>query len=407
MDNAALRAEATRIFKAGIAAADPARAVRRALDAEPVAGQPVVIALGKAAGAMMEEALRHVDAKAALGVTNAENAGDIKGARVMVGEHPIPSDGSIAAGSALLGAVENLEETDQVLALISGGGSALAIVPVAGISAADKQAANAVLLGSGLDINQMNLVRQCLSRLKGGGLLAATKASVRALILSDVIGDDLRVVASGPTVGPVGSHAEAKTVLKNADVWDAMPASIKTHLGTNGDVQAARAAQNQIVGSNRVSLDAMVASRAGAVIVDDALQGDVSDAANRVLAAMRTAPDECTLIFGGETTVKLQGDGMGGRNQELALRVAHGAQDLAGAWVFLSGGTDGRDGPTEAAGGIVDANTVARIQAQGRSFEQDLGNNDSFHALQAAGDLLVIGATGTNVADVQVFLRRS
>lgn len=403
----ALRTEAKRIFQAGVAAADPAGAVRRALMAEPVSGRPVVIALGKAAGAMMDEALRHVDAKSALVVTNAENACDVAGASVMIGEHPVPSDGSVAAGAALLATVADLEAGEQVLALISGGGSALAIAPVEGVSAKDKQAANAVLLGSGLDINQMNLVRQCLSRLKGGGLLAATKADVRALILSDVIGDDLRVVASGPTVSRVGSHADARAVLRRVGAWDAMPASVRAHLETEGDVPADRAAQNQIVGSNRVSLDAMVASCAGAVIVDDALEGDVAEAADKVLAAMRAASPDCTLIFGGETTVKLQGNGIGGRNQELALRVAQGAQDMAGDWVFLSGGTDGRDGPTDAAGGIVDAGTVARIVAAGRSVDQILGNNDSFHGLEAAGDLLVIGGTGTNVADVQVFLRRS
>lgn len=407
MDNAALRAEATRIFEAGVAAADPAGAVRRALMEQPVDGRPVVIALGKAAGAMMEEALQHVDAKAALVVTNAENAREVTGASVMIGEHPVPSDGSVAAGAALLEYVSGLAQGKQVLALISGGGSALAIAPVAGVSAADKQAANAVLLGSGLDINQMNLVRQCLSRLKGGGLLAATKADVRALILSDVIGDDLRVVASGPTVSRVGSHARARAVLQGACAWGAMPASVRAHLETDGDVPEVRGAQNQIVGSNRVSLDAMVAACAGAVIVDDALEGDVAEAAQKVLAAIRSAEGDCTLIFGGETTVKLQGDGIGGRNQELALRVAHGAQDLTGDWVFLSGGTDGRDGPTDAAGGIVDAGTVARMQAAGRSVEQVLANNDSFHGLEAAGDLLVIGGTGTNVADVQVFLRRS
>jgi hydroxypyruvate reductase len=366
-----------------------------------------VIALGKAAGAMMEEALRHVDASKALVVTNAENFQEIAGAEVMVGEHPVPQDGSVSAGAALLDFVADLSAEDQVLALISGGGSALAIAPVDGVSAADKQAANAVLLASGLDINQMNLVRQCLSRLKGGGLLAATKASVRALILSDVIGDDLRVVASGPTVGRVGSHADARAVLQDAGAWEAMPASVKAHLERDADVPSARAAQNDIVGSNRVSLDAMIAACEGAEIVDDALEGDVAEAAEKVLEAMRSADGDCTLVFGGETTVKLKGDGVGGRNQELALRVALGAQDLPGDWVFLSGGTDGRDGPTDAAGGLVDASTVARMGAAGLDVQAVLDDNDSYHGLKAAGDLLVIGGTGTNVADVQVFLRRS
>ena len=135
--------------------------------------------------------------------------------------------------------------------------------------------------------------------------------------------------------------------------------------------------------------------------------GDVSEAANKVMAVMQAVKGDCTLLFGGETTVKLKGNGLGGRNQELALRVAQGAQDLAGDWVFLSGGTDGRDGPTDAAGGLVDSGTVARVLGSGRSVKQILANNDSFHGLQAAGDLLIVGDTGTNVADVQIFLRRS
>ena len=407
MDNEALRAEAARIFKVGVAAADPVDAVRRALTVEPVKGRPVVIALGKAAGAMMEETLRHVNAKTALVITNAENAREISGASVIIGEHPVPGDGSVAAGTALLDLIVDLTARDQVLALISGGGSALAIAPVDGVSVVDKQTANTVLLGSGLDINQVNLVRQCLSRIKGGGLLTATKASVRALILSDVIGDDLRVVASGPTVSRVGSHADARLALTKVGAWNAMPASVKAHLEMDKREPVVRQGQNQIVGSNRVSLDAMVAAIDGAVLVDGTLDGDVAEAADKVLMEIRKVQGDCTLIFGGETTVNLQGDGLGGRNQELALRVAKQAQDLAGDWVFLSAGTDGRDGPTDAAGGLVDADTVKRMLASGRSVERVLADNDSFHGLEASGDLFVTGSTGTNVADVQVFLRRS
>ena len=407
MDNEALRAEAARIFKVGVAAADPVGAVRRALTVEPVKGRPVVIALGKAAGAMMEETLRHVNAKAALVITNAENAREISGASVIIGEHPVPGDGSVVAGTALLDLVADLTAHEQVLALISGGGSALAIAPVDGVSVVDKQTANTVLLGSGLDINQVNLVRQCLSRIKGGGLLTATKASVRALILSDVIGDDLRVVASGPTVSRVGSHAHARAALTKVGAWNAMPASVRAHLEMDESEPVVRQGQNQIVGSNRVSLDAMVMATDGAVLIDSPLDGDVAEAANKVLMEIRKVQGDCTLIFGGETTVNLQGDGLGGRNQELALRVAKQAQDLVGDWVFLSAGTDGRDGPTDAAGGLVDADTVKRMLASGRSVERVLADNDSFHGLEASGDLFVTGSTGTNVADVQVFLRRS
>lgn len=412
MEQSALRSAALRLFQTAVEAADPAGAVRRALMAETVRfaeRRMVVLALGKAGCAMMEEALRHMPSPArALVVTNAENARAVAGAEVLVGEHPVPGAGSVAGGAALLAAVDDLGEDDLVLALISGGGSAIAIAPVEGVSNEDKQSANGVLLASGLDINQMNLVRQGLSRLKGGGLLAAAApARVRALILSDVIGDDLRVVASGPTVGRVGTGADARDVLVGAGVWEAMPQSVRDALGRDGPVVDVPAAWNEIVGSNRVSLEAMAAACDGAVIVDDALEGDVVDAAAEILTVMERSRGDETLIFGGETTVKIKGDGMGGRNQELAMRVALGAQKLAGDWVFLSGGTDGRDGPTDAAGGLVDAGTISRMRAAGLEPEAVLDRNDSYHGLAAAGDLLQVGGTGTNVADVQVFLRRS
>lgn len=404
MENALMRQLARDMYLTGVAAADPAGAVRKALLRDPMGGRPVVLALGKAAVPMMKEALRHVTPEHAIAVTNAENFAALDGAEVLVGAHPVPDAGSLHAGRALLDAVKGLRADQEVLALISGGGSALAIAPVDGVHAEDKQAANEVLLASGLDINQMNLVRQCLSRFKGGGLARATDARMRALILSDVIGDDLRVVASGPTVGRVGSPEQAKAVLQEAGVWDRMPQSVRAHLQLDLGSTQTPVVRNEIIGSNRVSLEAMRDSIEGAVIVNDRLEGDVAAAAAEVLAAMRQAKGDCTLIFGGETTVKLRGDGLGGRNQELALRVAAGAQDLGDDWVFLSGGTDGRDGPTDAAGGLVDGGTIGRLD---RSFEEVLANNDSYHGLKSSGDLLITGGTGTNVADVQIFLRRS
>ncbi|PLS22565.1 glycerate kinase type-2 family protein [Neptunicoccus cionae] len=409
-----LRSTAVELFDAAVAAADPAGAVRRALASDPLPeceGQLVVLAVGKAACAMMEEALKHLPVPSkAIAVTNRENLRELDGVRVICGEHPVPGNGSAIAGEALLSAVEGLGAGDQVLALVSGGGSALAIAPVAAISFEEKQQAGAVLLGSGLDINRMNLVRQCLSRIKGGGLLrAAAPAEVHSLILSDVIGDDLRVVASGPTVSPVGSCADARQVLQDAGVWEDMPAAVRLHLEQAEPVTRASegGAVNRIIGSNRVSLEAVLMNCPEAQIVEDALCGDVSEAAAIILSEMEKSEVGQVLVFGGETTVRLRGDGLGGRNQELALRVALGARETGGDWVFLSGGTDGRDGPTDAAGGLVDGGTIARIEAAGLDPHAMLARNDSYHALQAAGDLLVTGGTGTNVADVQLFLRRS
>jgi hydroxypyruvate reductase len=257
-----------------------------------------------------------------------------------------------------------------------------------------------------VEISQLNLVRQALSRLKGGGLLrAAHPAPVTSYILSDVIGDDLRVIASGLTVAPVGSRAEARALLQGKGLWAELPASVQAALERDTVQPPLPAATNVLIGSNRKSLEAMqAAAGAGAAIVSDRLEGDVADAAAEIFAAEKSAGDRACLIFGGETTVRLQGTGLGGRNQELALRVAMGMPDLGRPWVFLSGGTDGRDGPTDAAGGVVDAGTVSRIIAAGGDPAALLANNDSHRALSLAGDLLVSGATGTNVADVQVLL---
>lgn len=405
-----LRASARTMFDAAVAAANPGAALRRRLGADGLPacrGRFFLIAVGKAAPAMMEEALRHVPCGArmtGLVVTNYENAREVPGATVMAAGHPVPDDNGAAAGQAVVDLLATAGADDQVIALISGGGSALLPAPVAGVSLSDKAEVSQVLLGAGFDIVDMNAVRQQVSRLKGGGITRlAAPAPVTAYILSDVIGDDLRAIASGPTVAPISSRRDVVELLRTRGVWDAMPVSVQAALSAPDDRAAdAPKARNSLIASNRQSLDAaLAASPLPARIVDDHLTGDVADAARRILTVAAEVDGPCALVFGGETTVTLSGDGLGGRNQELALRVALAA-DLPGDWVFLSGGTDGRDGPTEAAGGLVDPGTAGRIGAKADAL---LANNDSNAALAAAGDLLVTGATGTNVADVQVFLR--
>jgi len=406
-----LRARAVRIFQAGVAAADPYEGVRQALQSNPLArveGTVFVIAFGKAARRMAEAALATLAAPGpVLVVTNYENAAPLKGARVMAAGHPVPDENGAAAARAVLELLARAGTRDQVLALISGGGSALLPAPVAGVTLADKAAVSAALLASGADITQINLVRQQLSRLKGGGMArAAAPARCRALILSDVVGDDLRAIASGPTAPPLGGPAEARAVLRARGVWDRLPASVTRVLA---HVQPALPplpeVVNQLIGSNRQSIAAMAAAAPGADVCPTPLVGDVSDACTRILDFARQPG---TFLFGGETTVTLRGDGRGGRNQELALRLAMQAQSAGwqGDWVFLSGGTDGRDGPTDAAGGLVDAGTLTRLRAAGLDAAALLARNDSYTALKAAGDLLTSGPTGTNVADLQVLIRR-
>lgn len=406
-----LRGRAKELFQVACEAADPGIALSRALQSHPLpqpdpGGRLRIVAIGKAAVPMAEALLPQLAAPfEALVVTNYENARPVAGAIVNAAGHPVPDENGEMAAVAVEALLLNARPADHVIALISGGGSALLPAPVAGVTLAEKAEVSRLLLGAGVDISQLNLVRQGLSRLKGGGLLqAARPAPVTAYILSDVIGDDLRVIASGLTVAPVGSRNDARNVLESLNLYSKLPETVRAVLMRPEPTLPPVQATNVLIGSNRKSLEAVVAAAgAGACVVSDALTGDVADAAAQVIAAAQQGKGG-TLVFGGETTVVLRGHGLGGRNQELALRVAMGMPDLGRDWVFLSGGTDGRDGPTAAAGGLVDAGTVGRIRAAGGDPAALLANNDSNRALDLAGDLLVTGATGTNVADVQILL---
>ncbi|MEZ5911432.1 MAG: glycerate-2-kinase family protein [Paracoccaceae bacterium] len=226
MTRDAMRAEALRLFQAGLAAADPAAVVDAELSRAPLAPglRWHVIAIGKAARRMAEAALARVDAASALVVTNYENAAPLPGAEVLAAGHPVPDENGARAGQRVLARLAELGPGDAVLALISGGGSALLPAPAEGMTLADKAEVNRLLLASGAEIGQMNLIRQQLSRLKGGGFLAAAApAPVRALILSDVVGDDLRAIASGPTVAPLGTRAEASAILRDLGLWERLP----------------------------------------------------------------------------------------------------------------------------------------------------------------------------------------
>lgn len=411
-----MRALARRLYDEAVGAADPALAVRRHFDRHPSApvqagGRSILIAIGKAAPAMLAEAMQHVPAPIeALAVTHHGNARAIPGATVLTAGHPEPDEAGFRAGRQIIGMLDRAGPRDRIHALISGGGSALVPVPRPPLTLADKQQVNRLLLASGLEIGQVNLIRQQLSDLKGGGFLRhAAPAPVTALILSDVIGNDLRAIASGPTVAPLGSGQDALDLLAQRALLEKLPPAAVSALTARRDVPPVAEAENYLIGSNEHSLAAIrdaVPTGWSRRIVTDRLVGDVAEAAARIAeAAAEASPDRPqALIFGGETTVTLRGTGRGGRNQELALRVALLARDWRRPWVFLSGGTDGRDGPTDAAGGLVDGSTLGRIGAAGADIACLLANNDSHAALSAAGHLLVVGATGTNVADVQVML---
>ncbi|TVS02312.1 MAG: DUF4147 domain-containing protein [Rhodobacteraceae bacterium] len=398
------RDELGALFQIGVQAADPRAAVRASLHTEPMPAHArlFVLSLGKAACAMAEAAMETLPQPArVLAVTNCENAAPLDGAEVMAAGHPVPDENGLRAAQAAEDLLAEAGVDDRVLVLVSGGGSALLPAPVEGLSLNEKAEVNRILLAAGMDIVAMNAVRQHLSRLKGGGLLrAAYPAPVTALILSDVIGDDLRAIASGPTVAPIAPRTHVVEMLRATDVWSKLPERAQAALTRPEEDLPPLGADNRLIGSNRQSLEAMAQARPEAEIVSSTLVGDVEEAAQLVVRVVQQKSHPLAL-FGGETTVTLRGNGLGGRNQELALRVAL-ALDRQPGWRFLSGGTDGRDGPTDAAGAIVDGQTIARIRAAGAAPEKLLENNDSYHALELADALLITGPTGTNVADLQI-----
>ncbi len=424
---AELRAAARALFTKGVRAADPAAALAAAWRHAPPprpkpGGRPLIVALGKAAVPMLERARELVadgNAVESIAVTDDGNFRKIPGSRVLAAGHPVPDERGVQAARTVESLLAGAGQEDIAIVLISGGGSALLPAPAGGLSLADKSAVTELLLRAGFDIVETNAVRQHLSRLKGGGMLrVAHPAPVSAFILSDVPGDDLRVVASGPTTGGIMACGDAVRLLEERSLFKDLPPRARERLRElaaqdarpNGTAERA-AVSNTLVGSNRLSLDAVAAADPGfpVTVADAGLNLEVSAAARRILDAAAGLPAGArrALVFGGETHVRVRGPGRGGRNQELALRVALGARQrpLAGDWAFLSGGTDGRDGPTDSAGGIVDSGSLGRMLSAGIEPEAMLARNDSYHALLASGDHLFTGATGTNVADIQVFVR--
>ncbi len=417
MTLADLKETARTLFMTGVRAADPGPAVKRALDETPLEpakdGRMIIIAFGKASCAMMKQALLHVPHGQhieAIAVPNYENVTSIDGCRMMPAGHPLPDQNGLDAGIAVMELLRSATANDRVLCLISGGGSALLPTPRDGLTLADKIKVNKLLLQGGLDIEQMNRIRQQLSVLKGGGILdLASPAPVRSLIISDVVGDNLEIIASGPTAA-VHKTADNIGILKRAGLWQALPETAQKLL-ENPKHSTTIPTKNKLICSNIQSLNAIAAAAPdwNPRIVKDPLVGDVEDAAQIILSQAHATSylGRKLIIWGGETTVRIAGNGCGGRNQELAVRVAKRAADLPGRWVFLSGGTDGRDGPTDAAGGVVDAHTLANAVARNIDVDASLSNNDSYRILDAANDLLMTGATGTNVADIQMLFLMS
>jgi glycerate 2-kinase len=433
-DLALLRQDALSIFKAGIAAADPYLAVKHYLAPGLLShyAKVHVIAFGKAACAMAQAAQEIIPAEMladrGIAVTNYENVTHVDNFDVIGASHPLPDEAGLKAARLVADRVRNAQPDELVLVLVSGGGSALIPYPAGQITLQEKIATTDLLLASGATINQINCVRKHLSLLKGGGLARmAMPADVHALVLSDVLGDDLSSIASGPTVADSTTYADAIEILKDKGIWTRVPASVRQHLeqGKLGHIAETpkpgddifKNTRHTLIGSNTISVNAMLETSRKLGYQTELYSGHLSGEARTVGATLAaqcveswlTPPSQdkpIALLAGGETTVTLKGSGRGGRNQEMALAFALAAEQngLTGNWAFLSGGTDGRDGPTDAAGGIVDNNTVKRMAQTGINPIQLLDNNDSYTALKASGDLVNTGATGTNVADLQILL---
>lgn len=413
-------------FQAALARVDPKQAIITGFKSHPVPtlaarGRYYVLAFGKAACPMAEASLALLPGDQigkCLVITNQENYYDITDADILISSHPIPDERGVHASQQVMNMLSRLQAEDQLICLISGGGSALLPAPIAGISFEDKMLSNQLMLKADMPIHHINLVRQHLSALKGGGLRQlAEPAKVISYILSDVIGNDLNVIASGPTMGKIGTKTQTRDLLKSYQLWSSLPETVQNVLmggdeGVVSDMDQLQYQKNShLVASNQSCLEAIkmkLENKFQAIIVTNQLGGNVTEAANYLCKqALKYYPQKpIALIAGGETTVKVTGSGKGGRNQELALYVAKAFRQKTDFdnWIFMSAGTDGRDGPTDAAGAIVDAKTLHRLSEAGIDLDAVLEQNDSYHALSASGDLLITGGTGTNVADIQVLL---
>jgi glycerate-2-kinase len=439
MTVAQLRQCAREIWEAALDAANPTTCLHNALRVQgdlltvgktqvKLAGKLIVIGAGKAASRMaqvVEEILgdRVTDG---LIVTKYEHGLPLRRIRQVEAGHPIPDAAGVGAVRKMRELLEGLNENDIVICLISGGGSALWPAPAEGITLEQKQEVTALLLRAGATILELNAVRKHLSAIKGGQLAGwAAPARMFSLIMSDVIGDPLDFIASGPTAPDTTSFSEALSIVQKYRVNVPAPVTERLQAGAGGKIPDTpkpgdplfRNVENLIIANNRLLVDA-AAAKAKALgfaplILGTEVQGESKDVAAFFAAIAReidstgnpVAAPACVLAA-GETTVTVRGKGLGGRNQEMALAwaLAVGSRPMRRPCCFASVATDGSDGPTEAAGGIVDPSTIQRAVDLGLVPQRYLLDNDSLRFLKATGDLIVTGPTQTNLMDLQILL---
>jgi len=430
-----------RCFRAAVAAVDPAQRVESALrvDAGSIflscpgvlremaresTGRVFIVGGGKAGRTMGDAALRALGDLSPKGTLAVPRGAGAAGGplRLIEAAHPIPDIGSLAAAREILATLEVAQETDLVVALVSGGGSSMISSPAAGVTRREKAETCRLLLRAGADIHSFNTVRRHLSEVKGGQLArAASPATVWALLLSDVQGDEPSAIASGPFSPDPTTYADAVGVLERYGLLYAVPASVRWRLseGAAGRLPETPKPGDPLfekvtcalVGTNQTALDAAAACAEAeggdVVLLPGFLSGESRDCALRFCERLREAAaalpagGSVVLAAGGETTVAVHGNGKGGRNQEFALAAAielSGTEGMA----ILAGGTDGVDGPTDAAGAYADGMSAARGETLGMDPRDHLENNDAYPFFEALGDLVVTGPTGTNVTDIVI-----
>ena len=386
----------------------------------------VVLGAGKATASMAQAVEQRLGLRLHSGFVVVKHGHGLPTKQIVVVEagHPVPDRSGQRAAARLCAMAAELGPRDLLVVLLSGGASSLLPAPVAGVTLADKQRTTQKLLRCGANIGDINIVRKHLSRIKGGRLAELTKATVVTVILSDVLGDDLSAIASGPTAPDPTTYQDAVAILKRYRIWRAVPQRVRRHLdrGCQGLVSETpkpgshlfRRVHHHIVGNNAAAVAAVAraAREAGlrTLVQRPTLTGEAQDEGKRfgvlaknIVRAGKPLQRPCCVVAGGETTVTVTGKGTGGRAQEFAAAAALEIADLAKVWVVAIG-TDGTDGPTDAAGAVIDGHTVARAKRLSVDLKGALKRHNTYPALKKLHQLILTGPTGTNVNDLYLLL---
>ncbi|MEA3434922.1 MAG: glycerate kinase [Thermodesulfobacteriota bacterium] len=435
-----IRGNAVKIFHKGLQAVEPGSAIKRSCKRE---GDNLLIGnkkynlsgiknifvtgAGKATAPMAAAIEDILGENITSGIINVKygHTANLNCIRLIEAGHPVPDKNGMLGAGEILNLVEGTKKDDLVLCLISGGGSALFVLPAEGITLKDKQDTIRILLSCGATIHEINTIRKHISKIKGGRLAsAAYPAEMVSLILSDVVGDDLDVIASGPSVPDPSTFEDSIKIIKKYKITKNIPKAVVSHIrkGASGKIPETpkeadkifKNTYNLIIAGNMEAINAarQESNKVGykTLVLSSMIEGETRDVAKvhtaiakEILRTGNPIPPPACILSGGETTVKITGSGLGGRNQEFVLAAAIDIAERKNI-VVLSGGTDGGDGPTDAAGAIADNNTFKRAESIGLNPLNFLLNNDSYHFFKQLDDLLITGPTNTNVMDLRIML---